>query len=265
MSTAALAYNEARLLREHFQLIYGSAEATAFVFDSAVTGATLEAWLQTPANLAAFNQLVTTYVGPAALIANGTAWEAVTTSSTAMAAVAASSTAMAAVAASPAAMATFTSSEAVATIRNPVMTSATAPAGVVSVSTMSSSANAGWRAFDGSLASTNTWLSASGSISGQWLQYVFPEPVFIHSLDMTGYVSAPARSVRDFSVQCSADGVSWESVFVGSAPSSGDANFRRFSFGAAGKWRYWRIVIANNNGDASYVGITEANFVGFDV
>ena len=105
MNFDPITYSEAHALHEHFKLIYGSYDATLFVFDAAVTGASLEAWVGTPANLAAFRQLVSTYVGPAAMIANTTTWAAVIASSTAMAAVAASSMAMAAVAASSTAMA----------------------------------------------------------------------------------------------------------------------------------------------------------------
>ena len=100
MNFDPITYSEAHALHEHFKLIYGSYDAKLFVFDAAVTGASLEAWVGTPANLAAFRQLVSTYVGPAAMIANTTTWAAVIASSTAMAAVAASSTAMAAVIAS---------------------------------------------------------------------------------------------------------------------------------------------------------------------
>ncbi|WP_287918839.1 discoidin domain-containing protein [Comamonas sp.] len=281
-----LAYNEARLLRNHFQLIYGSAEAADFVFSDSVTGASLQTWLQTPANLTAFTQLTQTFLGPQALVGNTTTFAAVVASPAAMTAVAASSTAMAAVvvsapamravatsptalavvAANPIAMAAFSQSLALPVVRVPAMTSATAPSGVASASTTINTSQDPWRAFD--RASSSTWMSAINSVTNQWLQYVFPIPVFIHSVDISGY-DGPAgatRSVRDCSIQCSDDGSAWKTIISATLPASTNgAELRRIGFSEIAKHRYWRIFIANNHGDASIVGISEANFVGFDV
>lgn len=280
-----LAYNEARLLRNHFQLIYGSAEAADFVFSDSVTGASLQTWLQTPANLTAFTQLTQTFLGPQALVGNTTTFAAVVASPAAMTAVAASSTAMAAVvvsapamravatsptalaavAANPMAMAVFSQSLALPVVRVPAMTSATVPSGVASASTINPS-QAAWFAFD--RASSTTWMSASSSVTNQWLQYVFPTPVFIHSADVSGYEGAAGatRSVRDCSIQCSDDGSAWKTIISATLPASTNgAELRRIGFAEIAKHRYWRIFIANNHGDAVIVGISEANFVGFDV
>ena len=104
MSFDHIAYNEIHQLREHFKLIFGDFNATAFVFNPGITGGSLQAWLATPANNTAFAQMCATYIGPAALIANTTTWAVVAASSNAMAVVAASETAMAAVAASSTAL-----------------------------------------------------------------------------------------------------------------------------------------------------------------
>ena len=111
MSFDHIAYNEIHQLREHFKLIFGDFNATAFVFNPGITGGSLQAWLATPANNTAFAQMCATYIGPAALIANTTTWAVVAASSNAMAVVAASETAMAAVAASSTAMAAVAASE----------------------------------------------------------------------------------------------------------------------------------------------------------
>ena len=110
MSFDHIAYNEIHQLREHFKLIFGDFNATAFVFNPGITGGSLQAWLATPANNTAFAQMCATYIGPAALIANTTTWAVVAASSNAMAEVAASETAMAAVAASETAMAAVAAS-----------------------------------------------------------------------------------------------------------------------------------------------------------
>ena len=132
MSFDHIAYNEIHQLREHFKLIFGDFNATAFVFNPGITGGSLQAWLATPANNTAFAQMCATYIGPAALIANTTTWAVVAASSNAMAVVAASETAMAAVAASSTAMAAVAASE---TAMAGVAASETAMAAVAASST----------------------------------------------------------------------------------------------------------------------------------
>lgn len=92
-------YAEIAALKRHFQLLNGSPEALQYLLTSTPTptGAQLQAWLATPANLTAFQQLVSSPAGAAAVAASSFAMAAVAASSTAMAAVIASSTAMNAV------------------------------------------------------------------------------------------------------------------------------------------------------------------------
>ncbi len=95
----APAYAEIAALKRHFQLLNGSPEALQYLLASTPTptGAELQTWLTTAANLTAFQQLISSPAGAAAVAASSTAMPAVAASSTAMAAVAASSTAMDAV------------------------------------------------------------------------------------------------------------------------------------------------------------------------
>ena len=95
----APAYAEIAALKRHFQLLNGSPEALQYLLASTPTptGAQLETWLATPANLTAFQQLVSSHAGAAAVAASSFAMTAVAASRTAMTAVAASSTAMSAV------------------------------------------------------------------------------------------------------------------------------------------------------------------------
>ena len=140
----APAYAEIAALKRHFQLLNGSPEALQYLLASTPTptGAQLETWLATPANLTAFQQLISSPAGAAAVAASSTAMNAVIESSTAMNAVAASSTAMNAVAASSTAMAAvLNSAEArravydIDTAWNAVVASATAKAALLSSST----------------------------------------------------------------------------------------------------------------------------------
>ncbi len=95
----APAYAEIAALKRHFQLLNGSPEALQYLLASTPTptGEELQTWLTTAANLTAFQQLISSPAGAAAVAVNQTAMAAVIASSTAMAAVIASSTALNAV------------------------------------------------------------------------------------------------------------------------------------------------------------------------
>ncbi|WP_010465881.1 hypothetical protein [Acidovorax radicis] len=121
MSDALMAptYAEVAQMHRHFKLLYGNPLALDYLLATpAPTGAQLQAWLATPANLVAFQQLITAPNGAAAVCASSGAMAAVAGSTTAMQYVLGSSaalnamlfsnTAMTAVAASNAAMTAIT-------------------------------------------------------------------------------------------------------------------------------------------------------------
>ena len=130
----APAYAEIAALKRHFQLLNGSPEALQYLLASTPTptGAQLETWLATPANLTAFQQLVSSPAGAAAVVSSSFAMAAVAASSTAMAAVMASSTAMNAVLNSTVARSAVYDRD---TAWNAVVASATAKAALLASST----------------------------------------------------------------------------------------------------------------------------------
>ena len=148
----APAYAEIAALKRHFQLLNGSPEALQYLLVSTPTptGAQLETWLTTPANLTAFQQLVSSPAGAAAVAASSTAMAAVAASSTAMNAVAASSTAMAAVIASSTAM-------------NAVAASSTAMAAVIASSTAMNAVAASSTAMNAVAASSTAMAAVAAS------------------------------------------------------------------------------------------------------
>ena len=160
MSFDHIAYNEIHQLREHFKLIFGDFNATAFVFNPGITGGSLQAWLATPANNTAFAQMCATYIGPAALIANTTTWAVVAASSNAMAVVAASSNAMAVVAASETAMAAVAASS---TAMAAVAASETAMAVVAASETAMAAVAASETAMAAVAASSTALMAMHGS------------------------------------------------------------------------------------------------------
>ena len=79
-------YGESFELRRQFRQLYGSGLALDYLFAAvAPTGAQLEAWLATDANLAAYQRLIATAVGASALCTNAGAVAAVVGSATALA------------------------------------------------------------------------------------------------------------------------------------------------------------------------------------
>ncbi|BEP96261.1 hypothetical protein GmRootA79_46450 [Acidovorax sp. A79] len=87
MSEALIAptYAEVAQMHRHFKLLYGNPLALDYLLATpSPTGAQLQAWLATPANLVAFQQLVTAPNGAAAVCASGGAMAAVAGSTTAM-------------------------------------------------------------------------------------------------------------------------------------------------------------------------------------
>ncbi|QNP59481.1 hypothetical protein [Paenacidovorax monticola] len=88
MSEAFIAptYGEAFELRRQFRQLYGNGLALDYLFAAvAPTGAQLEAWLATDANVVAYQRLIATAVGASAVCASAAAMAAVVGSATALA------------------------------------------------------------------------------------------------------------------------------------------------------------------------------------
>lgn len=88
MSEALIAptYGEAFELRRQFRQLYGNGLALDYLFATvAPTGAQLEAWLATDANVVAYQRLLATAVGASAVCASAPAMAAVVNSTTALA------------------------------------------------------------------------------------------------------------------------------------------------------------------------------------
>lgn len=88
MSEALIAptYSEAYELRRQFRQLYSAGAALDYLFATVPpTGAQLEAWLATDANLTAFQRLISTQVGASTVCAGGAAVAAVVGSATALA------------------------------------------------------------------------------------------------------------------------------------------------------------------------------------
>ena len=192
--------------------------------------------------LAGTNQVYSNFANVAAVAASSTAMTAVAASSTAMTAVIASSTAMTAVVASSTACAAIKASSTAITaldssspITVPTMSSNTDPSGVATDSVSSENA---YVCFDGN---GITFDDISGS-ANNWIRYQFSAAVWCYKFSIQSNRSSYFdRQTKNFKVQYSSDGSTWNDALVGST-SAGDGSNQTFNVCAAsGKVAYWRV------------------------
>lgn len=226
-----------------------------------LNGAQLETWLGDLSNLAAFYQALANGSVMAAIASNSTAMTAITGSGKALNAIISNSAALTAVASNPAAWSTFKAGTGLTAAAIPTMTSNTAPSGVASSSTQFDSGYAAWYAFE---KSTGNWLASSNSVTNQWIQYVFPSPVFIHTftIDNTYWSSNYNSSAKNIKLQYSNDGgATWQDAVVKLLPSG--VYSHTFDVIVPGRYAYWRLFIVDNWSDSTYLAVREWNVTGF--
>jgi PKD repeat protein len=113
-------------------------------------------------------------------------------------------------------------------------------------------------AFDGD--STTMWQARSGRA---WLQYRYPleSPSRLSSYTIT---SSPATSARDpsaWSLQGSSDGLNWTTLDQQTGQIfSSRGQVRTFPVSSSLSFRYYRLDISANNGDAAAMSIGELSF-----
>lgn len=142
------------------------------------------------------------------------------------------------------------------------MTSNTAPAPMVaSASSEYSAALAAWHAFDGAAGTSQYWLANAPSgylqldIGPDMNRRLWSYAVKVNTIPEN------TRAPRNWIFQGSMNGISWDTLDTQidqQAWSSGEQ--REFNLSAADRetlYRYFRINISLNNGDASYVQVAE--------
>jgi hypothetical protein len=142
----------------------------------------------------------------------------------------------------------------------PTMTSNTAPSGTVSASSASTSGTE-YRVFDKN--KTNTWLTTSGQKTG-WIQYKFPSMARVNRYGITPQSNALTRSPKKWSLLGSNTGLfNGEEVVLDSRinETSWSAETKYFDFNNNSEYQYYRLSIEENNGDTSYVGFNELEFL----
>lgn len=138
----------------------------------------------------------------------------------------------------------------------PVMTSNTAPSGVASASSVYTTNYDPFRAFDkNSGTDTLRWLSAGG-VTSAWLQYDFGAnngKVVTRYGIISGLQASAAPKAWTFEGSNTGDFTGEQVILDSQTGQTGwTSTKRRFDIKSSGSYRFYRINITENNGNASY-------------
>jgi hypothetical protein len=232
-------------------------------------GSNLEALLQNP-NFSTplwlivwdpfiMNAVVNSSTAMNAIINSSTALNAVVNSSTAMNAIINSQTALNAVKDNSTAWNIFINGTGLTAKQVPTMTSNTTPEGVASASSIYSSYYDAFKAFD---KNTNTYWFAGGG-QPQWIQYQFINPVFVHTVTLTGWGSAGNYyNPTSITIQVSNDGNTFTDVATFNQEFTSTST--TLYIAKQGYYKYWRVRVNSTVGGSGYSpAIRELNFKGF--
>jgi F5/8 type C domain len=150
----------------------------------------------------------------------------------------------------------------------PTMTSNNTPSGIARSDSILSLGYEPWKAFSDSVDfngsyTTSGWMSGtatSGTLSTDtcWISYEFPTPKEIKGITLVqlGYNTTMYRC-KDFSIQCSDDGTTWQTVYRGIA----SPNYQKqlYTFNSVGAKKFWRFVIYSHfsTGASAALGIAQ--------
>jgi hypothetical protein len=149
----------------------------------------------------------------------------------------------------------------------PTMTSNTSPSGVASASSEWNNGSVSfqaWKAFNGTNVDVHDkWMTADGITTG-WLQYDFGagNEKIIRRYSITSpnvnnsYTGT--RSPKDWRLEASNDGISWTVIDQRSGQTSWSYNEKRsYMVQSPGLYRFYRLNVTANNGDATNLHIGE--------
>lgn len=148
----------------------------------------------------------------------------------------------------------------------PVMTSNTAPAGTAAASsTHSSGSFPAYRAFDGNTATPGRWITAEGQTTG-WIRYDFVTPKIITHYSLqptpTDEPGEADRSPASWTFEGSNDASSWTVLNTQTSVANWAAGEKRtYATTNSTAYRYYRINVSANKGDASLLVICEVEFL----
>jgi hypothetical protein len=209
------------------------------------------------ASSTAMNAIINSQTALEAVVYSNIAMDAIAASSTAMNAIINSQTALEIVSGDSIAWNIFINGTGLTTKEVPTMTSNTAPEGVASASSIYDSTCDAFKAFD---KDTSTFWYAGGT-APQWIQYQFTNPVFVHTVTITGYTFEEVYYPPFITIQASNDGSTFVDVQIFTIEFTSTAI--TLYIAQQGYYKYWRVVVNSNVNTSYYPIIRELNFKGF--
>ncbi|MCM3273913.1 discoidin domain-containing protein [Paenibacillus elgii] len=136
----------------------------------------------------------------------------------------------------------------------PKMTSNTTPSPfVVTASSVYSATFDAWKAFNGTISEVNDcWVSANGLKNG-WIKFDFnaPKAICNYAIVNRNYSTAISTAPKDWTFEGSNNDSDWVTLDVRSNETNWLISQRRtYSFPNNTKYRYYRLNITSNNGEA---------------
>jgi len=135
---------------------------------------------------------------------------------------------------------------------NPIMTSNTTPSGIASASSEYDSTRQAWKAFDGSSATTNTWIAGAGQITNSWLAYEFATPTVV-----TSYTFAGSFTTDSYPKNFTFEGWNGSTWTVLHTVTGNTSTTYTGTFTNTTAYIKYRIYITLNGGNVSYLSINE--------
>jgi hypothetical protein len=207
----------------------------------------------------AMNAVINSSTALNAVVNSSTAMNAIAVSVTAMDAIINSQTALDAIKGNSTAWSIFTNSNVLTVKEVPLMTSNTAPEGVVSASSIYNSSHDAFKAFDKDT-SSNWWAAG---VAPQWIQYKFVSYVFVHTVTILGYSSAGnGYNPTSVTIQASNDGSNFTDVATFNREFT-DTSTTTLYLNKAGYYQYWRVKVNSVVNSSYQPDMKEVNFKGF--
>jgi len=206
----------------------------------------------------AMNAIINSSTALNTVIGSSTAMYAIAGSATAIDIIIKSQTALNAIKGNSTAWNIFINSNASTVKEVPKMTSNTAPEGVASASSISSSSYDAFYAFDKDYGAY--WIA--GGASPQWIQYKFVSPVFVHTVMVVGFYSAGnGYNPTSITIQVSNDGSNFTDVATFNQEFT--TVITNLYLNKSGYYQYWRVKVNSNVTSSNNPAIRELNFRGF--
>ena len=146
--------------------------------------------------------------------------------------------------------------ESVLNVKVPTMTSNTTPSGECFRSSISGNDYEAYKAFDNN---TSTYWAANHYVD-DYVGYDFTTQVQINKISL--YLTSAYGNVKNYKIQCSDDGTTWNDVYVGLVPQSALGDWFNVPILNSVKARKYRIYVIDEYSANRYIWINEMQMYG---